>query len=288
MKPLTIVLGFLFLLQQSGFSQRWTVQRVSQQLPFLTKFQVIPTGDSRYYLTVVLDTLPPNHVLAEIYTPQNAIYWSYVLSRYSTLAPPITAPREFHLSTLTPVQQSTFLKDTLNTLNTVLHQALQKDSVLNRHFLTMTTYYLQAKGTDVEGYTVPPKITVTMPELMQTTARFFEWIKASDGQHIQWQIKPGNDRSEVSNRPLLEAFCSQVVWKLTVSLAWTTAPHDTAFVNELRSLENRLAPLPDSPENRLIIRQSMQDLIARNALLEKELRKEYERLTPWLGFVLAH
>lgn len=152
----------------------------------------------------------------------------------------------------------------------------------------MTAYCLQAKGIQIEGYTVPPKIRLTMPALLKITAQFIESVSAGDYQFVNWRYKLDTNWNVVPQHLLVEAFCKQVLWKLIATPAWGTAQHDTAFLNELRSLETRLAALHDSPENRLVIQQAMQDLIARNALLEKELRKEYERMAPWLAFVLAN
>ena len=66
---------------------------------------------------------------------------------------------------------------------------------------------------------------------------------------------------------------------------WQEYRHDSSFVEEVRSLQNRLALLDDTPENRLISRQAMQDLIARSPLLEQTIKQEYHRMEPWLGFI---
>ncbi|MGA0560603.1 hypothetical protein ACO2Q8_28315 [Larkinella sp. VNQ87] len=284
MNRLVLTLGLLLLFDQPGFCQLWTKQRIREQLPLLTKFQEIPLGDGRYLLTPVLDTLPDQHVLADLYN-RNAFYVSYLFGRYSAFPPETVASREVNLSSKTKLEQQAYLKDTLARLNSALHRAMQNDTLLNRHFLDMTAYYLEAKGIRINDYTAPPKPAISYTTLLKLSSRIFGSIKLIDDQHVVYQLNLSNDRSEVANQPLVEAFSHQAVWFATMSRDWQEYRHDSSFMEEVRSLQNRLAPLEDTPENRTITRQAMQELIARSPLLEQTIKQEYQRMKPWLGFI---
>jgi hypothetical protein len=274
MKRLLFCLYLGVLTSQSIFGQQWSAEEVKKQLPLIYKVVNLPLGDNKYHITTTFDTLPLNHPLYKL-VKNHDIYLSYLTSRYSHID---------YTNIFTPEVSFAQADETFR-------KTLASDTLLNRCFLEMATYYLQAQGIDVKGISLTPKPAITMPTLLQTAVRFFDRIEATPNNHVAWYINlktnPEYDQSEVGNQPLIEAFCSQAIMNWSFTPTWRQLHYEGEFYEEVKSFNARTALLTTKKDWREVVRPPIRDLMAKSKELEKVLLAEYELSKEWVGFTLV-
>lgn len=262
------------LYQGVGFGQPSTVSDIEKQIPHAYKIIEFPLDQGKSEWMAIGDTIASTYSLAKLINNHTA-YLGYVFANYSSV-------RDSHL--LTPGM-------TLRAANDAYHQAIAKDTLFNRLFLTMAAYYLQAQGSSIKHFTPPAKPVLTMPALLQIASRFFERVETAPNGGIIWHLnQPGialsNYDPTSQNQPLIEAFCSEAVMNWSYTKDFHSFPYDADFYAEVKSLEARTASLISADEQRQLVRPAMRELISKNKVLEKMLLAEYEHAQDWLGFRL--
>lgn len=267
-------LGFLY--HGIALGQQCTVEDVEKQISHVYKIIEFPLDQKNSQLMAIVDTIAPTYSLAKL-TNNHTVYVAYLSSNYSSVK---------SNNILTPGMS-------LKQANEAYHKAIANDTVFNRHFLTMSSYYLQAQGITIKGFTPPIKPVLTMPALMQIATRFFERLGVAPNQHIVWHlnqkaIAEANYDSPTQNQPLIEAFCSEAVMNWSFTKEWHSLQYDQEFYAEVKSLMERTAQLTSADDQRQVVRPAMRQLMSRSKVLEKVLLAEYQRSQNWLGFTLIY
>ncbi len=275
MKKLLFCLYVGLLMQRPACGQHWTVEDVKKQVPLILNVYALPLGDNKYHFTTVFDTVAPSPAFAEL-VKNHQSYLSYLTGSYSRI--------DFDKLRTPGIS--------LTQANEALRKDLVGDTLFNRCFLELATYYLQAQGVAVKGYSPPPKPVLTMPALMQIAVSFFDRIEATANDHVVWHINlksnPDYDKSVVGNQPLIEAFCIEAIMNWSTTPTWRELRYDKKFYEQVKSLAARTALLTDADDRRQVVRPAMRDLMTKSNVLEKVLLDEYQRSQNWLGFTLVH
>ncbi|GAB3776572.1 hypothetical protein GCM10028818_22460 [Spirosoma horti] len=269
-----IGLWLILLLPTVGVSQPYTVEEISKQILHAFKIIQFPLDQGKSQLMAIGDTIAPTYCLAKLVNNHSA-YVGYVFANYSSV-------KASHL--LVPGM-------TLSQANEAYHRAIAKDTLFNRHFLTMAAYYLQAQGSTIKHFIPPAKPVLTMPALMKIASRFFERLETAPNGGVIWHLnQPGMAQSNydptAQNQPLVEAFCSEAIMNWSYTKDWHSFPYDAEFYAQVKSLEARTVQLTSSDDRRQVVRPAMREFMSRNRVLEKMLLAEYEHAQDWLGFTL--